>query len=67
MNKLDWSYPEPDEGKFNRELADSIINRWSRWGNTISFRITCNETDLIFFHPYRIIFAYLCSYKLIFK
>jgi hypothetical protein len=42
--RLAWSYLEPEEGKYNWILIDSIINRWVGWGHTISFRITCKET-----------------------
>jgi Beta-galactosidase. len=43
--RLAWCYLEPEEGKYNWQLLDSIINRWVGWGHTISFRITCKETN----------------------
>lgn len=43
--RLAWCYLEPEEGVYNWELLDSIINRWTEWGHTISFRITCKETN----------------------
>ncbi|WP_346319213.1 DUF4832 domain-containing protein [Chitinophaga sp. YIM B06452] len=43
--RLAWCYLEPEEGVYNWELLDSIINRWTAWGHTISFRITCKETN----------------------
>ncbi|MEP7257329.1 MAG: DUF4832 domain-containing protein [Flavitalea sp.] len=49
--RLAWSYLEPKEGHFNWVLIDSIINRWVKWGHTISFRITCKETGIVFATP----------------
>jgi hypothetical protein len=49
--RLAWSYLEPEEGQFNWALLDSIINRWTRWGHTISFRITCKETEMVYATP----------------
>ncbi|QEH43251.1 DUF4832 domain-containing protein [Chitinophaga sp. XS-30] len=43
--RLAWCYLEPEEGVYNWELMDSVINRWTGWGHTISFRITCKETN----------------------
>ena len=49
--RLAWSYLEPEEGKYNWLLIDSIINRWVNWGHTISFRITCKETEIVYATP----------------
>lgn len=49
--RLAWSYLEPEEGVYNWELIDSVINRWIKWGHTISFRITCKETEMVFATP----------------
>ena len=49
--RLAWSYLEPIEGVYNWVLIDSIINRWVKWGHTISFRITCKETELQYATP----------------
>jgi hypothetical protein len=49
--RLAWSYLEPKEGIYNWELIDSVINRWVKWGHTISFRITCKETEIVFATP----------------
>ncbi|MBK8884975.1 MAG: DUF4832 domain-containing protein [Bacteroidales bacterium] len=49
--RLAWSYLEPEEGVFNWNLIDSIINRWVLWGHTISFRITCKETEIVYATP----------------
>ena len=49
--RLAWSYLEPEEGVYKWELIDSIINRWVKWGHTISFRITCKETEIVFATP----------------
>jgi hypothetical protein len=43
--RLAWAYLEPEEGKYNWILLDSIIDRWVSRGHTISFRVTCKETD----------------------
>ncbi len=42
--RLAWSYLEPKEGKYNWEIIDKEINRWTKRGHMISFRITCKET-----------------------
>ena len=49
--RLAWSYLEPEEGIYNWPLIDSIINRWTGWGHTISFRITCKETEIEYATP----------------
>lgn len=49
--RLAWSYLEPEEGVYNWLLIDSIINRWVGWGHTISFRITCKETEIEYATP----------------
>ena len=43
--RLAWAYLEPQEGKFNWEIIDDIINKWTRKGFKISFRISCKETS----------------------
>ena len=50
--RLAWAYLEPEEGNYNWEVIDSIIDRWVARGHTISFRITCKETnDLVYATP----------------
>jgi len=49
--RLAWSYLEPEEGKFNWQVIDSIIDRWVSWGHTISFRITSKETEIVYATP----------------
>jgi hypothetical protein len=49
--RLAWSFLEPEEGVYNWEVIDSIINRWVGWGHTISFRITCKETEFVYATP----------------
>lgn len=49
--RLAWSYLEPEEGRYNWIVIDSIINRWVGWGHTISFRITCKETEIVYATP----------------
>jgi hypothetical protein len=43
--RLGWSYLEPEEGKFNWEIIEKPIRRWTALGKGISFRITCCEGD----------------------
>ena len=43
--RLAWSYLEPEEGKFNWTVIDTVINKWIARGYTISFRISCKETN----------------------
>ena len=49
--RLAWSFLEPKEGVYNWAVIDSIINRWVGWGHTISFRITCKETEFVYATP----------------
>jgi hypothetical protein len=49
--RLAWSYLEPEEGQYNWVLIDTIINRWVNRGHTISFRITCKETEMVYATP----------------
>lgn len=42
--RLAWSYLEPEEGKFNWQVIDTVINKWTAKGYKISFRVTCKET-----------------------
>lgn len=43
--RLAWAYLEPEEGKFNWDIIDNIINKWTERGLKISFRISCKETS----------------------
>ncbi len=43
--RLAWSYLEPEEGKFNWNIIDSIIGKWVEKGLGIAFRISCKETS----------------------
>ncbi len=43
--RLSWAYLEPEEGKFNWDIIDDIINKWTEKGLKISFRISCKETS----------------------
>ncbi len=47
--RLAWAYLEPEEGRYNWDVIDSIINKWTQHGLGIAFRISCKETstDLI--------------------
>ncbi len=51
--RLGWCYLEPEEGRFNWPLIDSIIDKWTARGCQISFRISCKETssDQVFATP----------------
>ena len=43
--RLAWAYLEPEEGKFNWDIIDNIIKKWTEKGLKISFRISCKETS----------------------
>jgi len=43
--RLAWAYLEPQEGEFNWDIIDNIINKWTEKGLKISFRISCKETS----------------------
>ncbi len=49
--RLAWSFLEPQEGEFNWEIIDKVIEKWTAKGYDISFRITCRETGLEFATP----------------
>ncbi len=42
--RLAWAYLEPEEGKFNWDLIDRVINRFEG-KYRFAFRVTCKETD----------------------
>lgn len=41
--RLAWSYLEPEEGKFDWDVIDKVIEPWTAAGYRISFRISCRE------------------------
>lgn len=43
--RLAWGYLEPQEGKFNWGVIDQLIEKWTKAGLGISFRISCKETS----------------------
>jgi hypothetical protein len=43
--RLAWAYLEPSEGKFNWSVIDDLIEKWTRHGLGIAFRISCKETS----------------------
>src|SRR5690606_462157 len=49
--RLAWSYLEPKEGVYSWALIDTIIQKWVKWGHTVSFRITCKETNIVYATP----------------
>jgi len=42
--RLAWSYLEPREGEFTWSLIDEQIDKWTKLGLGVSFRISCKET-----------------------
>ncbi len=42
--RLAWSYLEPEEGEYNWDAIDPIIEKWTAHGLGIAFRISCRET-----------------------
>lgn len=52
--RLAWSYLEPEEGKYNWEFIDRIIDPWVAHGKKIAFRITCKEWEPPKSDPYYI-------------
>ncbi len=50
--RLAWSYLEPEENQYHWEVIDSEIDRWTKKGYKISFRITTREThDAVYATP----------------
>jgi hypothetical protein len=45
--RLAWAYLEPEEGVYNWEVIDTIIDRYVPMGYGISFRISCKETGWV--------------------
>jgi len=43
--RLAWAYLEPQEGQFNWDIIDQIIEKWVGHGLGIAFRISCKETS----------------------
>jgi len=43
--RLSWAYLEPKEGRFDWEIIDTIINKWTGKGLKVSFRISCKESS----------------------
>jgi len=43
--RLAWAYLEPQEGRFDWDIIDSIIDKWVSKGLGIAFRISCKETS----------------------
>lgn len=44
--RLAWSFLEPQEGKFDWNYIDEVIEKYVPKGYKISFRITCSETGM---------------------
>ena len=42
--RLAWAYMEPQEGQYQWDVIDSVINQWTARGLGISFRISARET-----------------------
>lgn len=45
--RLAWSYFEPSEGKYDWHLIDDILDKYSKMGYGVAFRITCRETGSV--------------------
>ena len=43
--RLAWSYLEPQEGQFNWDIIDQMIEKWTALNLGIAFRISCKETS----------------------
>ncbi len=43
--RLAWAYLEPEEGRFDWDVIDRIIEKWVGHGLGIAFRISCKETS----------------------
>jgi len=43
--RLSWAYLEPEEGRFDWDVIDNIIEKWTEKGLGIAFRISCKETS----------------------
>lgn len=43
--RLAWAYLEPQEGRFDWDVIDRIIDKWVGHGMGIAFRISCKETS----------------------
>ncbi|RMF97364.1 MAG: hypothetical protein D6741_10165, partial [Planctomycetota bacterium] len=42
--RLAWAYLEPEEGRFNWQILDEQIDKWTAHGLGIALRISCRET-----------------------
>jgi hypothetical protein len=45
--RLAWAYLEPQEGVYNWEVIDTIIDKYVPMGFGISFRVSCKETGWV--------------------
>lgn len=43
--RMAWAYLEPQEGQFNWDIIDQMIEKWVGHGLGIAFRISCKETS----------------------
>lgn len=43
--RLAWSFLEPEEGRYDWDVVDREIERWTAHGYGIAFRMTCRETN----------------------
>ena len=43
--RLAWAYLEPREGEFDWGVIDRIIDKWTKLGLGVAFRISCKETS----------------------
>ncbi len=42
--RLAWAYLEPEEGEYNWDIVDRVIDKWTARRFGIAFRISCRET-----------------------
>ncbi len=49
--RLAWAFCEPQEGRFNWSVVDSVAQRYIASGRRIAFRFSCSETGLKFATP----------------
>ena len=49
--RLGWSYLEPEEGKFNWSVVDTVAQRYIKQGHKIALRLTCFESEIRFATP----------------
>ena len=49
--RLPWAYIEPEEGNFHWEILDTPAQRWIDKGKKVAFRITAQESNIMYATP----------------